>query len=138
MSQSSDRDKLINDEVAKRLNREKEARRLKDPSKQRGLPAPDDHYIDVSLNVEKQLSSDEIKAEALEKVLEQERTNQRAREMLPELQRKMEGRREPVEKETSRSERGVESGRDRLKSDERGSMRDKLRNNRNGRDGLER
>lgn len=35
-------------------------------------------------------------------------------------------------------ERGVETARDRMRSEGRGSMRDTLRNNRNGRDGIER
>lgn len=123
----SDHDKFVRDEVAKAINTEKKRNQLLDKSiGGSGMPRPSDDYINSNLG--KKQTPAEIEQSAHNKAWEKDRANERAREMLPDLERKMEGRRD----------RNVETGRDRLKSDERGSMRDNLRNNRNGRDGIER
>lgn len=123
----SDHDKVVRDEVVKGINKEKKRNQLLDKSiGGSGMARPSDDYINSSLGEKK--TPAEIEKSAHNKAWEKDRANERAREMLPDLERKMEGR----------QERNVETGRDRMRSDERGSMRDQLRNNRNGRDGLER
>jgi len=99
---SPDHDKFISDDIAKRIDKEKQRNRLLDKSV--GSPdmaRPSDEYINESLGPRQ--SAEEMKEASQSAALEKDKVNERAREMLPELQKKMEGRQERAEEPKQKS-----------------------------------